>query len=136
MAVSLRKFLRRGVKVGLWTDSGGRFSSSILHAMRQALIASNARETMSEGEDKGLSIDEMFYLATLGGARVCSLADKVGNFALYKDSDACIISTLVDEQIVTVVEPQNPLRTVFEEFVINGHDRNITNVSMRGRRVK
>ncbi|ROW04743.1 hypothetical protein VMCG_04716 [Cytospora schulzeri] len=136
MAAPVREFLRRGINVGLGTDSGGGFSSSILDAMRQALIASNAREAMSKGDDKGLSIEELFYLATLGGAKVCSLVDKVGNFAVKKEFDSCIISSQVDDQVMTVVEPGEPLRTVFEKFVMTGDDRNITGVYVRGRRVK
>jgi guanine deaminase len=136
MAAPVRKFLRRGIKVGLGTDSGGGFSSSILDAMRQALIASNAREALTKGDDKGLTIGELFYLATLGGARVCSLADKIGNFAVDKEFDSCIISTLFTDQIMTVVEAEDSLRTVFEKFVMTGDDRNITEVYVQGRRVK
>ncbi|KUI64215.1 putative guanine deaminase [Cytospora mali] len=136
MAAPVRKFLHHGINVGLGTDSGGGFSSSILDAMRQALVASNAREAMSMGDDKGLSVEELFYLATLGGARVCSLADKVGNFAVGKEFDSCVISTVVDDQIMTMIEPGDSLRIVFEKFVMTGDDRNITDVYVRGRRVK
>lgn len=136
MAAPVRKFLQRGINVGLGTDSGGGFSSSILDAMRQALIASNAREAISKGDDKGLTIEELFHLATLGGARVCSLADKVGNFAVDKELDCSIISTLTNDQIMTVVEPEDSLRTIFEKFVMTGDDRNIAAVYVRGRRVK
>lgn len=136
MAAPVRQFLRRGIDVGLGTDSGGGFSSSLLDAMRQALIASNAREVSSNGNDKGLSIEELFFLATLGGARVCSLEDKVGNFAVGKDFDACLVSTLVEDQIMTMVEPEDSLRVVFDKFVMTGDDRNIRSVFVRGRRVK
>ena len=136
MAAPVRQFLRRGINVGLGTDSGGGFSSSILDSMRQALIASNAREVMSSGHDKGLAIEELFYLATLGGAKVCSLADKIGNFAVNKEFDSCIVSTLVEDQVMTMAEAEDSLRTVFEKFVMTGDDRNITGVYVRGKRVK
>lgn len=135
MAAPVREFLRRGIKTGLGTDSGGGFSSSILDAMRQALVASNAREVMSHGSEKGLSVEELFYLATLGGARVCSVGDKVGNFAVGMEFDACVISTDVDDQIMTMVE-EDSLRTLFNKFVMTGDDRNIEAVYVRGRQVK
>ncbi|KAL1849393.1 hypothetical protein Daus18300_013275 [Diaporthe australafricana] len=135
MAAPVREFLRRGINIGLGTDSGGGFSSSILDAMRQALVASNAREAMSQGDEKGLSIEELFYLATLGGARVCSVGDKVGKFAVGMDFDASVVSTLVSDQIMTMVE-HDSLRTVFNKFVMTGDDRNIEAVYVRGRRVK
>lgn len=136
MAAPVRQFLRRGIDVGLGTDSGGGFSSSLLDAMRQALIASNAREVLSGGEDEGLSVEELFFLATLGGARVCSLDDKVGNFAAGKEFDGCVVSTLVEDQVMTMVEPEDSLRVVFDKFVMTGDDRNIRDVYVRGRRVK
>lgn len=135
MAAPVREFLRRGIKTGLGTDSGGGFSSSILDAMRQALVASNAREVMSHGSEKGLCVEELFYLATLGGARVCSVGDKVGNFAVGMEFDACVISTDLDDQIMTMVE-EDSLRTVFNKFVMTGDDRNIEAVYVRGRQVK
>ncbi|ORY60671.1 uncharacterized protein BCR38DRAFT_442048 [Pseudomassariella vexata] len=135
MASPIRDFLRRGIKVGLGTDSGGGFSSSILDAMRQALIASNAREVMSKGKDKGLSIAEVFYLATLGGARVCCLDDKIGSFEEGKEFDALVINT-ASSGIMTMVEDDDPIRTIFDKFIMTGDDRNIEKVYVRGRSVK
>ncbi|KAL2140028.1 hypothetical protein VTI28DRAFT_4336 [Corynascus sepedonium] len=137
MAAPVRDFLRRGIKVGLGTDSGGGFSSSILDAMRQAMIASHAREVMSKGQDKGLSIAEIFHLATLGGAEVCSLGDKVGNFEVGKEFDAIVVGTQGDEQgIMTVVEESDSHKTIFEKFIMTGDDRNIVKVYVQGRLVK
>ncbi|KAI0450023.1 guanine deaminase [Xylaria acuta] len=137
MAAPVRGFLRRGMKVGLGTDSGGGFSSSILDAMRQALVASNAREVMSSGGDEGLSIDEVFYLATLGGARVCCLDKKIGNFAAGKEFDALLIDTESSKPgIMTMVEEEDTTKTIFDKFVMTGDDRNIKKVFVRGRQVK
>ncbi|KAK3386878.1 hypothetical protein B0H63DRAFT_141783 [Podospora didyma] len=134
MAAPVRDFMRRGIKVGLGTDSGGGFSSSILDAMRQAMIASHAREVASKGDDKGLTIPEAFYLSTLGGAEVCCLEAKIGNFAVGKEFDALIIGTEgADQGIMTMVEEQDSLKTVFEKFIMTGDDRNIVNVYVQGR---
>ncbi|KAK4159684.1 hypothetical protein QBC43DRAFT_326635 [Cladorrhinum sp. PSN259] len=140
MAAPVREFMRRGIKVGLGTDSGGGFSSSIIDAMRQAMIASHAREKLSEGKDKGLSTAEVFYLATLGGAEVCGLADKIGSFDVGKEFDALVIGTVDDGGkelgVMTPVLPDDDLRTVFEKFIMTGDDRNIVRVFIRGRLVK
>ncbi|KAI1114130.1 guanine deaminase [Nemania sp. NC0429] len=135
MAAPVREFLRRDIKVGLGTDSGGGFSSSILDAMRQALVASNAREVLSGGKDKGLSIDETFYLATLGGARVCCLDDKIGNFAVGKEFDALLVDA-ANGGVMTMLEDEDSTRTIFDKFVMTGDDRNIKRVFVRGRQVK
>ena len=136
MAAPVRAFLRGGIlKVGLGTDSGGGFSSSILDAMRQALIASNAREVESGGQDKGLSISEVFYLATLGGARVCCLEEKIGNFRVGKEFDALLVSE--DKHgVMAMIEEEDSLSTIFEKFIMTGDDRNIAEVYVRGRQVK
>ncbi|KAJ8131082.1 hypothetical protein O1611_g2547 [Lasiodiplodia mahajangana] len=137
MAAPVREFLRRGIKVGLGTDSGGGFSSSILDAMRQALVASNAREVMSQGKDKGLSIGEVFYLATLGGARVCCFEDKIGSFASGKEFDALLIDSNSSKPgIMTILEEHDNTKTIFDKFIMTGDDRNIKQVFVRGRQVK
>ncbi|KXH36134.1 guanine deaminase [Colletotrichum simmondsii] len=138
MAASIRQFLTRGIKVGLGTDSGGGFSSSMLDSIRQAIIASNAREVMSGGKDKVLSLDEVFYLSTLGGAQVCCLEDKIGNFAVGKAFDAILVTCSLDEAfgVMTIREETDSLRTVFEKFLMTGDDRNIAQVYVQGRLVK
>jgi len=137
MAAPVREFLRRGIKVGLGTDSGGGYSSSMLDAMRLAIVASNAREVMSGGKEKGLSIVEVFYLATLGGAEVCCLAERIGNFRPGKSFDAIVIGTAGEDQgVMTAVGAEDDLSTVFEKFVMTGDDRNIVQVYVQGRLVK
>ncbi|RWA11470.1 hypothetical protein EKO27_g3627 [Xylaria grammica] len=137
MAAPVREFLRRDIKVGLGTDSGGGFSSSILDAMRQALVASNAKEVMSQGKDKGLSIDEVFYLATLGGARVCCLDEKIGNLAVGKEFDALLIDSASSKPgVMTMLEEHDDIKTIFDKFIMTGDDRNIKGVFVQGRQVK
>ncbi|KAL0780400.1 hypothetical protein CaCOL14_001735 [Colletotrichum acutatum] len=138
MAASVRQFLTKGIKVGLGTDSGGGFSSSMLDSIRQAIIASNAREVMSGGKDKAISLDEVFYLSTLGGAQVCCLEDMIGNFAIGKAFDAILVTSSLDEAsgVMTVREETDSLRTVFEKFLMTGDDRNIAQVYVQGRLVK
>ena len=151
MAAPIRNFLRQGItKIGLGTDSGGGFSSSILDAMRQAFIVSNAKEMITGGTDKSLSIDECFYMATLGGASVCGLDHKTGSFAVGKEFDACLVRTQeiasksgdldvdlgVPLGVMTPIETEDTLRIVFEKFVMSGDDRNIVRVWVKGRSVK
>ncbi|OBT63045.1 hypothetical protein VE03_08186 [Pseudogymnoascus sp. 23342-1-I1] len=137
MAAPIREFLRRDIKVGLGTDSGGGFSSSIFDAMRQAFIVSNAREMMTKGEDKSLSLEECFYMATLGGARVCGIEHESGNFTIGKHFDALHVHMAsVDREesnlASTGVEVGDGMRTVFEKFMMTADDRNIANVYVRG----
>ncbi|KAJ4993152.1 guanine deaminase [Stagonosporopsis vannaccii] len=136
MVAPIRDYLQRGLKVGLGTDSGGGWASQMLAVIRQALIASNAQEVLSGGKDKALSLDEAFYLATLGGARVMCLEDKIGSFEVGKEFDAIWVATTSGlKSAMTLVESSDSLRTQFEKFVLTGDDRNMAHVFVRGRRV-
>lgn len=136
MVAPIRDFLRRGIKVGLGTDSGGGWASQMLAVIRQAMIASNAREVLSEGKDKALSFEEVFYLATLGGARVLGLEDRIGNFEVGKEFDAVWVSTTTGLQsAMTPREDSDSLRRLFEKYIMTGDDRNVAQVFVRGLRV-
>ncbi|KAI9829514.1 MAG: hypothetical protein M1819_006334 [Sarea resinae] len=133
----IREYLRRDMNVGLGTDSGGGYSSSILDAMRQAFIVSKARQLSTDGADEPLSICETFYLATLGGAKLCGLDSKIGTFAVGKDFDALEIKTSGEyEGVITFVEDFDSIANVFEKFIMSGDDRNIAKVYVKGRPIK
>lgn len=92
----------RGIKVGLGTDVSGGFRHGILNAIRDASIASKtwsmsrAQPRPSEHHrfaDSHLPLATLFYLATLGGARVCCLEDKIGSFHIGKSFDALLVQT-------------------------------------------
>ncbi|KAL3487229.1 hypothetical protein BJX62DRAFT_213946 [Aspergillus germanicus] len=136
MVAPVRDFLHRGIKVGLGTDSGGGWASQMLSVIRQAMIASNAREVLSEGKDKALSFEEVFYLATLGGAKVLCLEDQIGSFAVGKEFDAVWVTTTTGLQsAMTPREEKDSLRRIFEKYIMTGDDRNVAHVYVRGRRV-
>ncbi|KAJ5753338.1 uncharacterized protein N7511_007491 [Penicillium nucicola] len=138
MIAPVREYLRRGIKVGLGTDSGGGYSSSIMEAMKHAFIVSNAQQTKTEGRDPALSLPECFFLATLGGAQVCGLDDRIGNFAVGKEFDALEIHTIDLDRpgVMCLVEDEDTIEVIFEKFLMTGDDRNIAKVYVSGRSVK
>ena len=138
MVAPIREYLRRGIKVGLGTDSGGGHSSSMLEIMKQAYVVSNARQTLTNGQDPALSLSEGFFLATLGGAQVCGLDERIGNFIVGKEFDALEIHTINLEYpgVMTPVEDDDSILVIFEKFLMTGDDRNISKVYVRGRSVK
>ena len=137
MAAPIRDFLSRGIKVGLGTDVGGGYSSSMLNAMRHSLIASFSREALYDGgAGSGLTLEEVFHMATLGGAQVAGLADQIGNFEVGRQFDAMIVD-MRDERlgVNAPVEDQDGPRTVLDKFIMTGDDRNISEVFIRGKSV-
>ncbi|KAG6002353.1 hypothetical protein E4U43_001134, partial [Claviceps pusilla] len=147
MAAPIKDFLRRGIKVGLGTDSGGGYSSSMLNAMQHALVASFARDVLDHDDrmdntttataaaatSAALSLPEVFHMATLGGAQVLGLAREIGNFDQGKQFDALVIDMGPSRGGVNApLEHADAARTVLDKFVMTGDDRNIVSVYVRG----
>ena len=140
MAAPIRRYLDQVTNVGLGTDSGGGYSSSILDAMRQAIIVSNAREVMTGGKEKRLGLREVFWMGTLGGARVLGL-EHIGLFEVGNWFDAVVVDTAPgadggDEGVMTVVEEGEEWERVLEKFVMTGDDSNMVGVYVSGVRRK
>jgi guanine deaminase len=141
MAAPVKKFLDLGMKVGLGTDSGGGFSSSLLDVMRMAVVVGNAREVMSSGKEGRLGLEEILWMSTQGGADVLNLGDKIGSFHAGKKFDAIIVDTLQSAGggllgAMAEVEEEEPWKQVLEKFIMTADDRNMIGVYVNGTRVK
>jgi guanine deaminase len=68
-----------GLKIGLGTDIAGGPSLSMLDQIEQAIDAVK------------ISQDEALYLATLGGAGVLGLENRIGSFQPGKDADFVVL---------------------------------------------
>ncbi|KAI9009571.1 hypothetical protein BC832DRAFT_530050 [Gaertneriomyces semiglobifer] len=137
----VRSLLDAGCKVGLGTDVAGGWSLSIVEAMRSAIVAS---KVVGFGRPKdahrALSLSEAFYLATLGGAQVLGLADRVGNFTVGKDFDALLVDLAAGSALTAGSRPidifeHDTTASLLEKFVFLGDDRHITEVYVSGKRV-
>ncbi|KAM0754831.1 Metallo-dependent hydrolase [Meredithblackwellia eburnea MCA 4105] len=115
-ASKVADMLDRGIKVSLGTDVSGGFGLGILTTLRQASIASKTivflkRDAVPAEKEpspappsdskypvgyfasRHLSLETLFYLATMGGAEVCCLEDRVGNFLVGKEFDALLVQS-------------------------------------------
>lgn len=119
----LRKYLEKGLKIGLGTDVSGGYSPSILDAMRQAIIASKAL-AFQDPSYSAITVQEAFHLATLGGAEALAISDRVGNFAPGKHFDALLIKP---RQSTT-----GNLSADLERFIFCGDDRDIKQTIVDG----
>ncbi|KAK4149605.1 hypothetical protein C8A00DRAFT_18733 [Chaetomidium leptoderma] len=167
----VRWLLDAGVVCGLGTDVSGGYSASVLEAARQAALVSRLvgvtgggkggeREKLSvekekerekeeekEGERQKLSVDEVLFLATRGGAEVVGLEDKVGGFEVGMEWDAQLIGLgTVGEggEVEGGEDDEGGNVDVFgweswpermAKWVYNGDDRNTKKVWVKGRLV-
>lgn len=132
----VRTLLDAGVKVGLGTDCSAGYSPSMIDAMRQASNVSRHLAMRFDGDPSWkLSLEEVIFLATLGGAKVCDLQDKIGNFEKGKCFDALLIDTgLKDDNINTKGWESDGLALV-KKWVFLGDDRSIRRVWVNGNQV-
>jgi guanine deaminase len=98
--------------------------------------------------NKKLGIATLLYLATKGGAEVCSLQDRIGSFEKGKAFDALVVSVRDDDTGNPAVWGYNESRDLtegqfaqsadlnlkqwLERFLFCGDDRNIRKVIVQG----
>lgn len=151
-AARVRWMWDRGIVVGLGTDMSGGYSPSILDAARQAALVSRhvamGVPPGPERERSKLTVEEVLYLATRGGAEVVGLEDKVGGFDEGLEWDAQLVKLAsVDRQGVAFgeegdEEPGNvdvfgweTMEDTVAKWLYGGDDRNTKKVWVKGRLV-
>ncbi|KAL1919647.1 uncharacterized protein VTP21DRAFT_1578 [Calcarisporiella thermophila] len=148
-AVSVKRLWRENIKVGLGTDVAGGYTPAMLSAIRQAVVTSKMMEAQRKDSidkhgvqknwsDEPLDMDWVsgLYLATLGGAEVLGMADKIGTLAVGKSLDAIVVEVLpFNGQFRPPFEvfPTDTMRDRVEKFVNLGDDRNIKQVFVGGK---
>ncbi|MQS74875.1 guanine deaminase [Lactobacillus halodurans] len=117
---------KRNVTVGLGTDISGGFSPSIYRNMQQSIMSSQMLED-SGTDNARLSADNVFYLATVGGAKALHIP--VGQIKSGFKADLQI----VQDQYFDVFsnEPQE----IFERLVYHTNKENIKQVYVSGKLV-
>lgn len=133
----------KGIDVGIGTDMSGGYSPSVLENARQAsLVSRHVAMGLPEGPDKEaakLTVEEVLYLATRGGALVVGMADKIGGFEVGKEFDTIQVSLgVVDEDGVSTGEGNVDIfgwenwEEKIAKWLFNGDDRNCKSVWVRG----
>jgi len=84
----VRRYLDAGVPVGLGSDMAGGAQTSIFRAMVDAIGVSKLYWRLVDPDSAPLTLEEAFYLGTLGGGRFFG---RVGSFAPGFEFDALVI---------------------------------------------
>ncbi|KAL7893674.1 hypothetical protein HDV63DRAFT_386254 [Trichoderma sp. SZMC 28014] len=147
----------KGIDVGLGTDMSGGYSPSILEAARQAAMVSRHvamgihvpdgdDAAAAEKERAKLTVEEVLYLATRGGAQCVGLEDKIGGFQVGMEWDAQLVSLhrVSDDGGLEEQDHSDGFVDVFgweswddriAKWLYNGDDRNTKRVWVKGRLV-
>ncbi|MCF0228160.1 MAG: amidohydrolase family protein, partial [Parasporobacterium sp.] len=123
----IRKYLDKGMNVGLGSDVAGGAHISMFRAMTDAIQVSKLYWRIKDQSAKPITMPEAFYLATIGGG---SFWGKVGSFEKGFLFDAVVIS---DSRLP---HPQ-PLRMEerLERVVYLSDDRDIMAKYVNGRKI-
>lgn len=121
------KYLEYGLNVALASDVAGGDTENMFQVMAGAIRASKLRWRLLDQEVKPLTVDQAFYLATLGGG---SFFGKVGSFEDGYAFDAVVLddSALDHPQELT-------LRARLERCIYLADERHIAAKFVAGRRL-
>ena len=121
----MHEIIDDGIRVGLGTDIGGGTSFSLWQTMLEAYKIQQLR-------GQPLSPAHLFYLATLGGAKVLSLDQQIGNFAVGKKADIQVINWRNSRLLkARFEETQSAIERLFALITL-GDDRLVANVFING----
>ena len=99
----IRRYLDKGLNIGLGSDIAGGHSDSIFRAITDAIQVSKMYFRMVDESVKPLAFPEAFYLATKGGG---AFFGKVGSFEEGYEFDVVVLddSVLPSPQTLTLAE--------------------------------
>uniref|UniRef100_A0A8C9ECY3 Guanine deaminase n=1 Tax=Phocoena sinus TaxID=42100 RepID=A0A8C9ECY3_PHOSS len=135
--LNVPEVLRHGVKIGLGTDVAGGYSSSMLDAIRRAVMVSNML-SVNKINAKSLTLKEVFRLATLGGSQALGLDRQIGNFEVGKEFDALLINPKASDSPIDLFYVDfvgDISEAIIQKFLYLGDDRNIEEVYVSGKQV-
>lgn len=121
------RYLESGLRVALASDVAGGETENLLRVMAGAIRASKLRWRLLDQQVKPLTVDQAFYMATLGGG---SFFGKVGSFEDGYEFDAVVL----DDS--TLEHPQElSLRARLERCIYLADERHIAAKYVAGTRL-
>ncbi len=124
----LFEILKRQILLGFGSDVGAGPELSLFKAMKDAQYM--------QGEQL-VSVRDLFYTATLGGAKALFLADRIGNFMPGKDADFLILDCAQKPAFLPPADSASveTLEALVSKLVYLGDDRLVSATYVRGRQV-
>lgn len=123
----VRHYLEEDLHIGLGTDIAGGHSLSMLRAIADAIQVSKLRWRLVDDSLKPLSLEEAFYMATMGGG---AFFGKVGTFLEGYEFDALIL----DDRGLRHPQPLTA-RERLERLIYLSDDRCITGKYVSGNKI-
>lgn len=123
----INRLLRKKVKIGLGSDIAGGENLSMFSVMASAIQMSKLRKVCFKDDERPLTLQEVFYLATKGGGEFFG---KVGSFEKGYEFDALVI----DDDCLWK-SAKGTMEERMERLVYLGHKKNIIQRYVCGREI-
>ena len=124
----VRKFLEKGLKVGLGSDVAGGSTENLFAAMYHAIQASKLRWRLKDESLKPLTAEEVFYMATKGGGEFFG---RTGSFEEGYEFDAVVLD---DRRLE---HPQElDVKARLERMIYLADEREVCAKYIRGKEIK
>ncbi len=123
----MRKYIEKGLKLGLGSDVAGGDSLSLFKAMERAIQVSKLYWRLIDETKKPLTVDEVFYMATKGGGEFFG---NVGSFESGFEFDCVVID---DSKIPSSKEMD--LHDRLERIIYRSADENIVAKFVSGKQI-
>ena len=114
----VRRFMDRGVKIGLATDTAGGSSLSMFRMITDSIQSSKLRWRLSDDSLSPLRFSEAFYLASKGGG---SFFGRAGSFEPGYAADVLVLADSSEE--MTVLAPELSIEDKLEFYAYRTPDR-------------
>ena len=121
----VRRYLDRGLNVGLASDVAGGSNASIFRTVSDAIQVSKLYFRYIDDSMKPLTLPEAFYLATKGGG---AFFGKCGSFENGYEADILVL----DESSIPTPLDNLKLEERLERFIYLADERDITHKYVRG----
>ncbi|HXG58985.1 MAG TPA: guanine deaminase [Thermoanaerobaculia bacterium] len=124
----LHRVLAAGVLVGLGSDIGAGTTPSMFSAMADAY-------KVQQVQGVSLTPLQLWYLATLGGARALSLDDETGSLEVGKSADFLVLDLEATPLLAMRTARAVRIEEILAALVFMGDDRAVRHAFIAGRRV-
>lgn len=121
----LKRAWENEIPLALGSDIGAGFSFSMLKTAAVAYQVGVLR-------DYKPSIEQLFYLLTLGGATALGLQDKIGNFEKGKEADFILMDLSKSDVLFKRIEGMTDIKEILFALLFLGDDRIIDEVYLMG----
>lgn len=117
-----------GVLVGLGSDIGAGTTPSLFNAMADAYKVQQVQQNV-------LDPFQLWYLATLGGARVLSLDDRIGSLEAGKEADFVVLDLQATPLLEMRTVHTKSVEDLLAGLIFMGDDRVVRKTFVQGREV-